>query len=105
MTEPGSDNAQRAETEQRPVAAQVSSHLVGNATRALAGVVLAVAVAAALLVLSVLVPFGYVHSPLGVVNVRGFEQRPGVELVVVPLGVIARCAALAAIQSHHGDVA
>ena len=89
MTAPGSDNAQRAETEQRPVAAQVSNHPVGNATRSLAGVVLAVAVAAALLVLSILVPFGYVHSPLGVVNVRGFEQRPGVELVVVPLGVIA----------------
>ena len=89
MTEPGSDKAQRAETEQRPGATQVSNHPVGTATRSLAGVVLAVAVAAALTVLGILVPFGYMHSPLGVVNVRGFEQRPGVELVVVPLGVIA----------------
>ena len=38
--EPGSDNAQRAETEQRRGAAQVSNHLIiGDATRSLAGVV------------------------------------------------------------------
>ena len=90
MTEPGSDNAQRAETEQRRGAAQVSNHLViGDATRSLAGVVLAVAVAAALLALGILMVFAGVHIPLRVVHLRGFEQREGVELVVVPLGVIA----------------
>ena len=90
MTEPGSDNAQRAETEQRRGAAQVSNHLViGDATRSLAGVVLAVAVAAALPALGILMVFAGVHIPLRVVHLRGFEQREGVELVVVPLGVIA----------------
>ena len=73
MTERDSDNDARGE---------------GRA-RDFLGVVLALAVAAALGMLTLFLLFGWLHCPLGESGAIACDHREGIELVAIPVGVIA----------------